>query len=95
MAVSVYIPTPFRAHTGNQARVELEAPDVKTLLDALESQFSGLRGLVRDERGQVHHHVNLYVNGDEIGVLQGQATGLHPGDEISIIPALAGGARGR
>jgi molybdopterin synthase sulfur carrier subunit len=40
----------------------------------------------------VHHHVNLYVNGEEIGALQGQATRLEPGDEVSIIPALAGGA---
>jgi molybdopterin converting factor small subunit len=47
---------------------------------------------VRDETGQVHHHVNLYVNGEEIGGLQGPATPLRDGDEVSIIPALAGGA---
>ena len=66
--------------------------DVKQLLDALESRYEGLRGLVRDEAGQVHHHVNLYVNGEEIGALQGAATRLKDGDEVSIIPALAGGA---
>lgn len=94
MAVSVYIPTPFRRATGSQDRVEIEASDVKGLLDALEQRFEGLRGLVRDEAGEVHHHVNVYVNGDEIGRLQGQATALRAGDEISIIPALAGGAPG-
>ena len=91
MVVSVYIPTPFRRATGGQARVDLEAPDVKTLLDTLESRFEGLRGLVRDAEGAIHHHVNVYVNGEEIGALQGSATRLKTGDEVSIIPALAGG----
>jgi molybdopterin synthase sulfur carrier subunit len=91
MAVQVYIPTPFRRATANQDRVELDAPDVQALLDALERQFEGFRGLVRNESGEVHRHVNVYVNGDEITRLQGQATRLQSGDEVSIIPALAGG----
>jgi sulfur-carrier protein len=92
MAVSVYIPTPFRRATANESRVDLDAGDVTELLGALEGRFEGLRGLVRDESGQVHHHVNLYVNGEDIGSLQGLATRLKAGDEVSIIPALAGGA---
>ena len=68
MAVKVYIPTPFRRATANAARVDVDAGDVKELLDALEGRFEGLRGLVRDASGQVHHHVNLYVNGEEIGM---------------------------
>jgi molybdopterin synthase sulfur carrier subunit len=94
MAVSVYIPTPFRRATANQDRVEVEAADVQGLLDALEGRFEGLRGLVRNDAGEVHHHVNVYVNGDEISRLQGPATPLKPGDEVSIIPALAGGGPG-
>jgi molybdopterin synthase sulfur carrier subunit len=93
MAVSVYIPTPFRRATQNQDRVQVEAGDVGALLDELESRFEGLRGLVRDPEGRVHHHVNVYVNGDEINGLAGLHTALRPGDEVSIIPALAGGAR--
>lgn len=92
MTVSVYIPTPFRRATADQARVELEAADVKQLLDGLEGRFAALRGLLRDATGEVHRHVNVYVNGEEIGDLQGQATPLRAGDEVSIIPALAGGA---
>jgi molybdopterin synthase sulfur carrier subunit len=92
MAVSVYIPTPFRRATANQDRVELDASDVKELLDTLERRFEGLRGMVRNDAGEVHHHVNVYVNGEEISRLQGQATALGTGDEVSIIPALAGGA---
>ena len=92
MAVSVYIPTPFRRATANEPRIDVDAGDVKALFDTLEARFEGLRGLVRDADGQVHHHVNVYVNGEEIGALDGQATRLKAGDEVSIIPALAGGA---
>jgi molybdopterin synthase sulfur carrier subunit len=92
MGVSVYIPTPFRRATANEPRVDVDALDVRQLLDALDGRYEGLRGLIRDEAGEVHHHVNVYVNGEEIGSLQGQATRLQEGDEVSIIPALAGGA---
>ena len=91
MSVSVYIPTPFRRATNNQAQVSVEADDVAGLLDGLEAQFSGLRGLLRNEPGEVHRHVNIYVNSEAIESLGGLATGLKDGDEVSIIPALAGG----
>jgi proteasome lid subunit RPN8/RPN11/molybdopterin converting factor small subunit len=89
--VSVYIPTPFRRATAHRDRVEVAAPDVAGLLDELERAFAGLKGLVRNERGQVHAHVALYVNGEAIDALHGLATRLKDGDEVSIIPALAGG----
>jgi molybdopterin synthase sulfur carrier subunit len=92
MSVHVYIPTPFRRATNNRDRVSLDAPDMKALLDALEGQFDALRGLVRNEGGEVHRHVNVYVNGEAIDALQGFQTPLRDGDEVSIIPALAGGA---
>jgi molybdopterin synthase sulfur carrier subunit len=91
MSVEVYIPTPFRRATNNKDRVSVEAPDVKGLLDGLETQYSGLRGLVRNEQGEVHQHVNIYVNSEAIESLGGLATVLKDGDEVSIIPALAGG----
>ncbi len=92
MSVQVYIPTPFRRATNNQNRVSVEATDVQALLDELEGSFSGLKGLVRNEQGEVHRHVNIYVNSEGIETLQGLATPLRDGDEVSIIPALAGGA---
>jgi molybdopterin synthase sulfur carrier subunit len=95
MAVTVYIPTPFRRATGNRDRIEVSARDVGGLLDELESMFGGLKGLVRDERGEVHNHVNVYVNSEAIEALQGLRTPLSEGDEVTIIPALAGGRRGR
>ncbi len=91
MPVTVYIPTPFRRATGNRDRVEIGAADVGALLDALEDAYSGLRGLVRNERGEVHDHVNIYVNNEAIESLQGLRTPLRDGDEVTIIPALAGG----
>jgi len=95
MSVNVYIPTPFRRATNNQAHVSVEARDVAGLLDGLETQFSGLRGLMRNERGEVHRHVNIYVNSEAIESLGGLSTGLKDGDEVSIIPALAGGGPAR
>ncbi|HEV8225667.1 MAG TPA: MoaD/ThiS family protein [Methylomirabilota bacterium] len=92
MSIEVYIPTPFRRATHNKDRVSVEARDVKGLLDELEGRFSALKGLVRNEAGEIHHHVNLYVNSEAIESLQGLQTSLKDGDEVSIIPALAGGA---
>ena len=91
MAVTVYIPTPFRQATNNRDRLEASAKTVGGLLDELEGTFTALKGLVRDEGGTVHHHVNIYVNSEAIESLDGLATPLKDGDEVAIIPALAGG----
>jgi sulfur-carrier protein len=93
MAVTVYIPTPFRRATGNRDRVDVAARDVGALLDELERAHGGLKGLVRDEQGVLHRHINVYVNSESIDTLGGLATPLRDGDEVAIIPALAGGAR--
>ncbi len=93
--VTVYIPTPFRRATGNRDRVEVEADEVGRMLDVLEQSYAGLHGLVRDDKGEVHHHVNIYVNSEAIEGLQGQRTPLRDGDEVAIIPALAGGSTAR
>ena len=91
MAVTVYIPTPFRRATNNRDRVETTARDVAGALDELEREFGALKGLVRNETGELHRHVNIYVNREAIEELGGLATTLKDGDEVSIIPALAGG----
>jgi molybdopterin synthase sulfur carrier subunit len=94
MSIDVYIPTPFRRATNNKDRVSVAARDVRGLLDELEGSYSGLKGLVRNEAGEIHHHVNIYVNNEGIESLQGLQTPLKDGDEVSIIPALAGGQAG-
>jgi molybdopterin synthase sulfur carrier subunit len=93
MAVTVYIPTPFRRATKNHDRVEAAAGSVAELLDQLEATYTDLKGLVRNEAGEIHHHVNIYVNSEAIEALEGLRTRLQDGDEITIIPALAGGCR--
>jgi molybdopterin synthase sulfur carrier subunit len=91
MAVTVYIPTPFRRATSNRDRVEVRSRDVGGALDELEAAYGGLRGLVRNEQGEVHRHIAIYVNSEAIDALGGLATPLSDGDELAIIPALAGG----
>lgn len=91
MPVTVYIPTPFRRATSNRDRVEVAAGDVGNALDELEAAHVGLRGLVRDEHGEVHRHIAIYVNSEAIDALDGLRTPLSDGDELAIIPALAGG----
>jgi sulfur-carrier protein len=90
--VTVYIPTPFRRATENRDRVDVSARDIGTLLDELEREYGGLKGLVRNEAGEVHQHVAVYVNSEPIDGLGGLRTPLRDGDEVAIIPALAGGA---
>jgi len=92
MTVTVYVPTPFRRVTNNKDRVNVEADSVAEALDDLENMYQGLRGLVRTEDGDVHPHINIYVNSEAIEALQGLGTPLKDGDELTIIPALAGGA---
>ncbi len=93
MAVTVYIPTPFRRATQNLDRVVAEARSVGELLDRLEATYAGLRDSCASEGGDVHHHVNIYVNSEAIEVLGGLGAPLRDGDEVAIIPALAGGGR--
>jgi sulfur-carrier protein len=90
--VTVYIPTPFRRATANRDRVDVNARDVGALLDELERAYGGLKGLVRNDAGELHQHVAVYVNSEPIDGRGGLRTPLKDGDEVAIIPALAGGA---
>lgn len=89
----VYLPTPLRRVTRGQARVAAEGRTVEEALSALERQYPGLREQLRDPTGQVRSFINVFVNGTEIRSLQGPATPLREDDEVSIIPAMAGGRR--
>jgi molybdopterin/thiamine biosynthesis adenylyltransferase/molybdopterin converting factor small subunit len=91
MAVSVYVPSPFRRLTGNQSLVEGHGKDVAELLEDMERQFPGFRSLLFDDHNQIPAHINIYVNNREISTLQGTATPLKDGDQVAVIPALAGG----
>jgi adenylyltransferase/sulfurtransferase len=90
--VNVYIPTPFRSFTGNRTNVEAEGRNVAELLVNLDEKFPGFRNLCYDDRGVIPAHINIYVNSKEISTLDGAETRLAEGDQVAVIPALAGGA---
>jgi sulfur-carrier protein len=90
--VNVLIPTPLRRFTDGEARVVVGAATVSEALDALDAQFPGIGERLRDDSGQIRRFVNLFVNGKNVRDLEGDQTSLSPGDELGIIPAMAGGA---
>ncbi len=91
MAVSVLIPTPLRNLTQNQDTVEVQAETVTGLVNALESAYPGMGGRLRGEDGALRRFINIYVNDEDIRFLQGADTPLKDGDQVSIVPAIAGG----
>ena len=91
MAVLVRIPTPLRAVTKGAAEVQAAGDTVADVIEDLERQFPGLRERLIDEGGAVRRFINVYVNEEDIRFLQGAKTALKPGDQVSIVPAIAGG----
>mgnify|MGYP001564140063 FL=1 len=92
MAIKVRIPTPLQKLTNNQSEVQCEAKNIDELLASLERQYPGIKERICDAEGKLRRFVNVYVNEEDIRFLQGQSTALKTGDDISIIPAIAGGA---
>ncbi len=91
MAVTVLIPTPLQKLTGGQAEVRAEGRTVAEVVESLERQFSGIKERLCDEQGRLRRFVNVYVNNEDIRFQQNEETPVRDGDEISIIPAIAGG----
>lgn len=91
MPVKVLIPTPLRNLTGNAAEVLVEAGSVTALIAALEAKHPGLKERLCDESGKLRRFVNVYLNEEDIRFLKAEATELKEGDEVSIVPAIAGG----
>ncbi|ELR99691.1 MoaD/ThiS family protein [Gloeocapsa sp. PCC 73106] len=91
MTVKVLIPTPLQKFTDNQAVIECSAEDLGGLIDALESNCPGIKTRLCDENGEPRRFLNFYVNSEDIRFLQGTKTPLSEGDEVSIVPAVAGG----
>ncbi|MDX1387237.1 MAG: MoaD/ThiS family protein [bacterium] len=91
MAIKVRIPTPLQKLTENQAEVEVDGSDVKSALANLESKFPGMKERLYDEKGSLRRFINFYVNEEDIRFLKSEETPLKDGDELSIVPAIAGG----
>lgn len=91
MSVKVLIPTPLQNLTNNKATVECSATSVEELIDALETDFPGIKTRLCDENGKPRRFLNFYVNSEDIRFLENTKTPLADGDEVSIVPAVAGG----
>ena len=91
MGVTVRIPTPLRRMTGGADKVDLEVADLSQMIDRLENDYPGFKERLLDEEGELRYFVNIYVNGEDIRFDQGLRTAIKSGDEVSIVPAVAGG----
>ncbi len=91
MSVKVRIPTPLRNLTEGQELVEVEGKTVDEVIEALQNKYTGLKERICDENGQVRRFVNIYLNSEDIRYIDGKETAVKEGDELSIVPAIAGG----
>ncbi|MDP2943606.1 MAG: MoaD/ThiS family protein [Candidatus Omnitrophota bacterium] len=91
MSIKVRIPTPLQKLTQGKAEVEVEAKDVRGLIEDLDKNFPGIKDRLCDDKGNIRRFINIYVNEEDVRFLKQDSTPLIDGDEVSIIPAIAGG----
>ena len=91
MPVLVRIPTPLQRFTKNQSEVQVEGHTVQEVIAHLEQSFPGVRERLCDEQGAIRKFINLYLNDEDIRFMDGEKTDVKDGDELAIIPAIAGG----
>lgn len=89
--IKVRIPTPLRSLTKGQGEVETQANSIAGMIETLNQAHPGLKDRLCDESGELRRFVNIYVNEEDIRFLKGKDTSLKAGDEVSIVPAIAGG----
>ncbi len=93
MPIKIRIPTPLQKLTQNQGEVEVVGKSVKEALADLEKKYPGIHERIYDDKGGLRRFINFYVNEEDIRFLKGETTSLKEGDELSIVPAIAGGLR--
>lgn len=91
MAIKVLIPTPLQKFTRDQSTIDCEGGTILELLESLEKDFPGIKARLCDDQGELRRFINFYVNSEDIRFLDGKNTALSSGDEVSIVPAVAGG----
>lgn len=90
--IKVRIPTPLRPMTGGKGEVEIDGANVQAMIDMLNTRHPGIKDRLCDENGELRRFINIYVNEEDIRFLTGKDTPLRDGDEVSIVPAIAGGS---
>lgn len=91
MAIELKIPTPLRKVTDGVDVFEADSDVLSGALALLNERFPGIKERLFNDTGELHRFVNIYVNGEDVRFLDGLDTKLSPGDEVSIVPAVAGG----
>ncbi len=91
MAIDVRIPTILRTHTGGEKSVSGDGDTLDALLSDLDGQYTGLRGRLVTDDGSLHRFVNVYVNDEDVRFTGSLDTPVKDGDQVSILPAVAGG----
>ncbi len=92
MSVTIRIPTPIRRVTNGADKVSAKGETLRDVIDDMETQYPGAKARICDDQGEIRNFVNIYVNGEDVRFLGGLDTSTTSGDEISIVPAVAGGA---
>jgi molybdopterin synthase sulfur carrier subunit len=90
---TVFIPSSLRRYTAGQSKAEVSGRTINEVFENLERQYPGVKSRLCDDMGQIKRYVNVFVNEQEIRALQGANTPLSERDEVSIVPAMAGGRR--
>jgi molybdopterin synthase sulfur carrier subunit len=88
---TVRIPSPLRRYTNGQSKAQTNGANITEVIDNLESQYPGVKTRLCDDSGQIKRYVNVFLNDKEIRTLQGANTPVADTDEVSIVPAMAGG----
>lgn len=91
MSVQVRVPTPLRRFTGGAEQVNADGASIAALVNDIEQNHPGIKERICDDQGNIRRFVNIFVNGDDIRFLDNIETALKDGDEVSIVPAIAGG----
>jgi sulfur-carrier protein len=91
MAIEVRIPTILRQYTGGEKQVTADGASLGSLVDDLDARFPGLKARLVTDQGSLHRFVNVYVNDEDVRFTGALDTGLSDGDEVTILPAVAGG----
>ena len=91
MAIKVRVPTPLMKLTDNKSEVTAKGENIVDIINDLENQFTGIKDRICEESGAPRRFINIYLNEEDIRFLEGEKTIVKDGDEISIIPAIAGG----
>lgn len=92
MPVKVRIPTPLRTVTKGADEVTAEGKNIKEVIENLEANYKGIKERICDNDGQIRRFINFYLNDEDIRFMGNQNTPVKDGDQISIVPAIAGGA---